>query len=165
MLRRQLYRDFHETVLLVILRNYDRLSMAHGVEVRMPLLDWRLVIYAFSLPDTSLLGEGHSKLILRRAVQDLLPREIAERRDKLGFASPVSRWLQGPWYQWLCDQLASRDFLYSPAWQGQKLRDYAETRLSSGAWTWDTWSILWRYIHATLWLRTFTGTTEVVPTR
>ncbi len=50
-LNRQLYWLFHHGVLQSILRKYDRLSMAHGVEIRMPFMDWRLVCYAFSLPD------------------------------------------------------------------------------------------------------------------
>ncbi|HOS92342.1 MAG TPA: asparagine synthase-related protein, partial [Armatimonadota bacterium] len=88
--RRHLYRDFHEAELQVILRNYDRLSMAHGVEVRMPLMDWRLVTYAFALPPNSLLGHGYSKRILREAMRGRVPDVVLERRDKIGFASPVS---------------------------------------------------------------------------
>ena len=52
-LNRRLYRMFHGTVLPTILRNFDRLSMAHGIEVRMPFMDWRLVTYTMALPETS----------------------------------------------------------------------------------------------------------------
>ena len=52
-LNRRLYRMFHSTVLPTILRNFDRLSMAHGIEVRMPFMDWRLVTYTMALPETS----------------------------------------------------------------------------------------------------------------
>ena len=48
-LNRRLYRMFHSTVLPTILRNFDRLSMAHGIEVRMPFMDWRLVTYTMAL--------------------------------------------------------------------------------------------------------------------
>ena len=47
---RRLYAMFNCSVLPTILRNFDRLSMAHGVEVRMPFMDWRLVTYALALP-------------------------------------------------------------------------------------------------------------------
>ena len=52
-LNRRLYRMFHGTVLPTILRNFDRLSMAHGIEVRMPFMDWRLVTYTMALPEAS----------------------------------------------------------------------------------------------------------------
>ena len=52
-LNRRLYRMFHGNVLPTILRNFDRLSMAHGIEVRMPFMDWRLVTYTMSLPEAS----------------------------------------------------------------------------------------------------------------
>jgi len=155
--RRQHYRDFHETVLPEILRNYDRLSMAHGVEVRMPLMDWRLVTYAFSLPSSSLLGYGYSKLILRRAMRGIVPGAVLDRRDKIGFASPVSQWLQGPWRSWLCDTVSSSDFLNNPAWDGDRLRHYVEQRLSQDDWTWKSWSTVWSFLHAQMWLRLFTA--------
>src|SRR5262245_19744530 len=57
-LNRRLYRMFHSTVLPTILRNFDRVSMAHGIEVRMPFMDWRLVTYAMALPEASKLADG-----------------------------------------------------------------------------------------------------------
>jgi asparagine synthase (glutamine-hydrolysing) len=152
--RRHLYRDFHEAELQVILRNYDRLAMAHGVEVRMPLMDWRLVVYAFSLPPSSLLGQGYSKLILRQAMHGRVPDVVLQRRDKIGFASPVSTWFQGPWREWLMDTLSSPDFLGSDVWNGQAIRNRVA---GQPQWTWQTWTQVWRYVHAHLWLRCFTG--------
>jgi asparagine synthase (glutamine-hydrolysing) len=152
--RKYLYRHFHETELQVILRNYDRLSMAHGVEVRMPLMDWRLVTYAFSLPSTSLLGHGYSKLILRRAMAGLVPDEILERRAKIGFAAPMSAWLAGPWRAWANDTLNAPDFLDNGLWDGRAIRTYVA---SQPAWDWRSWSSVWRIIHAHMWLRCFTS--------
>jgi asparagine synthetase B (glutamine-hydrolysing) len=68
-LNRLLYQMFHSTVLPTILRNFDRVSMAHGVEVRMPFMDWRLVTCAMVLPDDSKLADGQTKMIARRAMQ------------------------------------------------------------------------------------------------
>ena len=70
-LNRQLYRMFHSTVLPTILRNFDRVSMAHGIEVRMPFMDWRLVTYTMELPDSSKAADGYSKMIARRAMANL----------------------------------------------------------------------------------------------
>jgi asparagine synthase (glutamine-hydrolysing) len=80
---------FHSTVLPVILRNYDRLSMAHGVEVRMPFLDWRLVTFAFFSARYQPAGvRGYTKLVLRRAMRQTLPPSHPEppRQNRLFLA-------------------------------------------------------------------------------
>jgi asparagine synthase (glutamine-hydrolysing) len=69
--------------------------MAHSREARVPFLDHRLVELAASLPVELKLAGGETKVVLRRALADLLPREILERRDKLGFATPEAAWLRG----------------------------------------------------------------------
>lgn len=88
-----LYELFHVTALPTLLRNYDRYSMASGVEVRMPFLDYRLVCCTFSLPWTSKLGGGYTKRILRDAMKGIVPEEIRKRRDKIGWNAPLHEWL------------------------------------------------------------------------
>jgi asparagine synthase (glutamine-hydrolysing) len=95
-LGKALYELFHITVLPTLLRNYDRYSMASGVEVRMPFLDWRLVCFTFSLPWTSKLGGSFTKRIMRDALRGILPEAIRCRRDKIGWNAPFHEWLQGP---------------------------------------------------------------------
>jgi asparagine synthase (glutamine-hydrolysing) len=73
----------------------DRDSMAHGIEARVPFLDHRLVEFVTGLPDDSKLQRGVTKRVLRRAMRNILPKSIAERRDKLGFVTPESVWLRG----------------------------------------------------------------------
>lgn len=77
-----------------LLRLADRNSMAHGVEIRLPFLDHRLVEFLFSLPANLKIREGWTKWILRRSVQDRLPAEIAWRRDKIGFEPPQKKWME-----------------------------------------------------------------------
>ena len=72
-LNRRLYRMFHGTVLPTILRNFDRLSMAHGVEVRMPFMDWRLVTYTMALPDASKSSNSYTKMVARQAMAGRMP--------------------------------------------------------------------------------------------
>jgi len=109
-LGRNLYGIFHQTILPTLLRNYDRYSMAHGVEIRMPMMDHRLVSYAFSLPSGSKLRSGFTKRILRDAAAPFMPREIAYRQGKIGFNSPILDWMKGPWKEMFLDILESRDF-------------------------------------------------------
>ncbi len=95
-LSRNLYEIFHKTTLPTLLRNYDRYSMANGVEVRMPFMDHRLVTYTFSLPWTSKVGGTYTKRIMRDALKGILPEQIRTRRDKIGWNAPMHEWLKGP---------------------------------------------------------------------
>src|ERR671938_64936 len=78
-----------------LLRYEDRNSMAHAIEARVPFLDYRIVELCFSLPASELVSGGRTKSVLRRALGDLLPPLVRERRDKLGFVTPQRAWLRG----------------------------------------------------------------------
>jgi asparagine synthase (glutamine-hydrolysing) len=124
---RELYRDFHCLNLPTNLRDYDRLSMAHGVEVRSPFLDWRLVCHAFSLPAASKVGGGFTKRVLRDAMRGLLPEAILNRKDKIGFANPLREWMHGPLRAYVADAVRSREFRESGLWDGAAIaRDVEE---------------------------------------
>src|SRR5262249_21130088 len=75
-LQAALFTWFHGCMLPTLLRNFDRASMAHGIETRMPFMDWRLVAYGFALPDTAKIGGGFTKRILRMAMEGLIPNSI-----------------------------------------------------------------------------------------
>lgn len=77
-----------------LLRDTDVMSMAHSLEVRVPLLDPRLVERIVTLPDTSK-QNGVPKALLLKAVGDLLPPLVRERRVKQGFTFPFAKWLRG----------------------------------------------------------------------
>jgi len=89
-LNNELYTMFHRTILPTLLRNYDRMSMAHGVEVRMPFMDWRLVAYSFALPSSAKIGGLETKHVAREAMRHLMPEEIRSSRVKIGFNAPMS---------------------------------------------------------------------------
>jgi asparagine synthase (glutamine-hydrolysing) len=72
----------------------DRMSMAHALETRSPFLDRTLAEYAGSLPDSFKRRGGSGKLVLKKAVADLLPPSILARK-KHGFAVPLGRWFRG----------------------------------------------------------------------
>jgi asparagine synthase (glutamine-hydrolysing) len=69
--------------------------MAVGLEARVPLLDHRLVEYAFSLPAERLVRAGATKIAFRDAVRPWIPEPIL-RRPKKGFSPPFKRWVGGP---------------------------------------------------------------------
>ena len=121
-----LFADFHERTMPGILRDYDRYSMAHGVEVRSPFLDWRVVCYCFSLPSKSVLGGGSTKRILREAMRDRLPETIRTRSRKIPFKSPMSEWWRGSLLELVRDTVSSESFLCNETWDGPGLRDLVE---------------------------------------
>jgi asparagine synthase (glutamine-hydrolysing) len=123
-LRALLLGHWIEQELPMLLQTFDLFSMAHGVEVRMPLLDWRLVTYVLSLPDASLVSDGWTKRVLREAMRGRVPNAILGRRDKQGFSGPLRPWVQH-------GQL--RDFVVHHAQQPEFLaEDRAEARRVRG---------------------------------
>ncbi|TML65024.1 MAG: asparagine synthase, partial [Actinobacteria bacterium] len=133
-----------------LLRYEDRNSMAHSLEARVPFLDYRLVELCFSLPGGELVGGGRTKAVLRRALADLLPPSVRERRDKLGFVTPERQWLRGRLGELAADVFASRSFaergfVDAPAAR-RRLDRHRRGELEAGM-------ELWRALNLELWAR------------
>ena len=89
------YLDFKTYLPGDILTKVDRASMAHSLEVRVPILDHRLVEWAGRVPSHMKLHRREGKFVLKKAMESHLPRDILYR-DKMGFAIPLAAWLRGP---------------------------------------------------------------------
>ncbi|MEW6072326.1 MAG: asparagine synthase (glutamine-hydrolyzing) [Planctomycetota bacterium] len=94
-LYRAQYADFHTYLPDQILAKVDRASMAVALEVRVPLLDHRLVGRFANLPAKEKVRGGRGKLALRAALAERVPAEIL-RGPKRGFDTPLDRWIRGP---------------------------------------------------------------------
>lgn len=145
-LNKALYQDFHHTILPRILKNFDLMSMAHGVEVRMPFMDYRIVNYAFSLPSSSKINSGFTKLVLRKAMKGLLPEEVLFRRRKIAFNSPLLQWLpvMRPWIEETLKMQTAACHLISV----KTLREYFYKRIIPGKFDRRDGRIFLKYIHA-----------------
>jgi asparagine synthase (glutamine-hydrolysing) len=82
--------------LAMLLHWEDRNSMAHSIEARVPFLDHPLVEFTLALGNDHKIVGGDTKRVLRRAMKDVLPETVRQRRDKLGFATPEEIWFRGP---------------------------------------------------------------------
>ena len=87
--------DF-KTLLPALLQVEDRVSMAHGLESRVPFLDHALVELAATIPSNVKFKDGTMKHVLKAAMRPALPESIATRRDKMGFPVPLHEWLSKP---------------------------------------------------------------------
>ena len=146
-LNRRLYRMFHSTTLPTILRNFDRLSMAHGIEVRMPFMDWRLVTYTMALPETSKSADGMTKVAARQAMANLMPESIRTARRKVGFNSPMPEWLNGPLAGWTNELLNRNVPAFAEFVDEAPLRKTVGHLTASQSWDWESVGRIWPYLN------------------
>jgi asparagine synthase (glutamine-hydrolysing) len=140
------------TVLPALLRYEDRNSMAFSIETRVPFLTPGLADAAYALPAEHLIDEhATSKTVLRAALRGLVPDEILDRRDKIGFATPDSLWapsLQG----WLTDTLTSERARAIPWFDPDRALTALRARMArGGGFGFD----LWRTVNIIRWMEAF----------
>jgi len=128
----------------------DKSSMAFSVECRFPFLDYRLVELAFSLPGNFKLREGVTKYILRESVLGLIPDEVYQRKDKIGFATPQKEWLSGALKTWMKDIVFSSSFTEVPFFNAALLNKELENNLSVIP-DYRLWAIIMCYV----WIQKF----------
>ncbi|GDX93680.1 asparagine synthetase B [Planctomycetia bacterium] len=151
-LARCLFHQVTACPLPYLLHQYDRCSMANGVESRFPFMDYRLLEFAFSLPLQSRVGGGYTKRVLREAVAGALPDAIRLNKRKTGFNSPFSDWLKGPLRDWVGDLASSQAFRESSFFDGGSLSRDILHGLSVPEATLREWDV-WMPLHLTWWLQ------------
>lgn len=139
-----------EVGLPMMLHRADRNSMAHGVECRVPFLDYRLVEFCLALPDEFKIHLSIRKHILRETMRDRLPSQIVNRYDKLGFEVPEEGWIKEhpDWVrQQLMEAVYEKSGIFNPVilsvfedYMREKFRDY---------------TLFWRVIVFHKWMKVF----------
>jgi asparagine synthase (glutamine-hydrolysing) len=131
------------------LRLCDRNAMAHSVESRFPFLDYRLVEWAFSLPDRLKIRFGQTKYILRQAVRGVMPERVRRRQDKMGFYLVLSEWLRRePLRSFVLDMAESSSAGSRPYFDPEGCRQGVRRFLEGGP-----YHHFWRWLNTELWLR------------
>jgi asparagine synthase (glutamine-hydrolysing) len=149
----RLRADIEWSLLPYWLRAGDKSSMAVPIEVRYPFLDHRLIEFAARLPVSYLIRDGWLKWILRKAMENTLPRQIAWRRKKLGFPFPIS-----PWLMKATDGLRS---IFAQMDNPYLSHHFWTSRLPEAIRT-DPW-LVWRALSFELWHRHFIRHHPVLP--
>jgi len=158
MLARMLYAD-QKTYLVELLMKQDQMSMACSVESRVPFLDHTLVEFAASIPGRLQIRGGVQKYVLKKAVSDLLPRRIIHRK-KMGFPTPLRRWLMDACAEPMYRALQSREGLLAAYLDRGEIDSLIERHRSGFE---DATDRIWRLINLQLWGDLFlTGRREQV---
>lgn len=149
----ELARSLHGVGLPGLLRHGDRNSMRFSVESRVPFLTTGLADFLLTLPEDYLVSpQGETKHLLRRAMRGLVPQEVLDRRDKIGFATPEQAWLvqMAPQVrEWLRHPLGLPFFR-----QDEVLRAFDQVVAGQRPFSWQ----VWRWINFTRWhARHFAG--------
>ncbi len=124
-----------------ILQKVDRASMAVSLEVRPPLLDHRVVEFAWRLPARMRIRNGETKWLLRRVLDRYVPRALIER-PKMGFGIPLAAWLRGPLRDWAEDLLDRHEVGGGLLDAGAVCKMWGEHIGGGRNWAYALWTIL-----------------------
>ncbi len=139
---RMMYLDTMSYLPDDILAKVDRAAMGVSLETRVPLLDHRVVEFAWRLPLSMKIRGGQGKWILRQILYKYVPQKLIER-PKMGFGVPVSAWLRGPLREWagalLDKSRLEREGFFHPAPIRQKWDEHLSRQRD---WQQSLWSLL-----------------------
>jgi asparagine synthase (glutamine-hydrolysing) len=157
-LARTLFAD-QKTYMVELLMKQDQMSMAASVESRVPFLDHTFVEFAARIPDRLKICGREQKHILKAAVIDLLPRHIIHRK-KMGFPTPLTRWLRDARAEPLYARLRSADGLLAARMDRREVDALIDRHRSGRE---DATDRIWRLLNLQLWGDLFlTGRREQV---
>lgn len=109
--QRMQYLELQHRLAETLLMRVDKITMANSIEARVPFLDHRIVEFSMSTPESIKIPDKiNTKIILKKAVEGILPNEIIYRK-KQGFAAPVNEWLGNQWYDYAENEILNSYFV------------------------------------------------------
>jgi asparagine synthase (glutamine-hydrolysing) len=136
-----------------LLRVEDKNSMTFSVEGRVPYLEYRLVEFSLNIPSNFKVHNGEVKYILKQSMKKLLPEKIFKRNDKIGYETPMDKWLREQEFVQLIDNM-----LYAP---NQPMDKYLNITYIKDKWKKhktgkeNNGQVLWKYLYLTRWFNMF----------
>jgi asparagine synthase (glutamine-hydrolysing) len=147
---RVLYVDA-KTYLAGLLNFEDKVSMAHSLETRVPLLDNELVDFLLDVPFDTLWHGAVGKILFRESVRPLVPEEIYAK-PKMGFSPPDASWYRGPLRDWIQDRLRPQWNGERNVFQGHYVRKVLNDHFTGQA---NNYHLIWSLINFETWCRAF----------
>jgi asparagine synthase (glutamine-hydrolysing) len=148
-LDRLLNLNFRTYLLDDLLVKVDRMSMAHGLEVRCPFLDRDLIEFAMRIPPNMKVRGPRLKYVLKRAIGDLIPVDLVNRR-KRGFGVPLARWFRTDLVPFVDATLGASDARVKEHLHSDALNDVIQTHRAGGR---DLSHLLWALLTLEVFLR------------
>jgi len=141
---RMTHFDF-KTLLPALLHVEDRMSMAHGLEARVPMLDHPLVEFAATIPADIKFTNGELKRSLMQIARGVLPTSVVERTDKMGFPTPFIEWARGDAKEYVFDLLSSSNAQCRQYVDNKRVLEMVEREPKFGRNLWAVFSLeLWQ---------------------
>ena len=150
-LKNMQYRDLFHTKLPRILRSVDRASMSCGREIRVPLLDHRLVEFCFNVPASYKIKDGTQRVFIRDAIKSHLPITHFSK-PKRAVVDPQLDWLRGPLSNWVEDLISSRSFIERGVFEPDSVRHEFELFKRGDS---KTSFQVWQWVNIELWYQSW----------
>ncbi|MDO8601341.1 MAG: asparagine synthase-related protein, partial [bacterium] len=137
-----------------LLRYEDRNSMAFSIESRTPFLDYRLVEFIYRLNDDKKIKSGQTKYLMRNALRGILPEEIRNRQDKIGFETPEEIWFRKELSGEIRKTFTSKSFVKRKYFNAENVIESFDRYIKGDP---VSYQLFWRIYNLELWLRQYFG--------
>jgi asparagine synthase (glutamine-hydrolysing) len=142
LLNQMLYVDTKTWLPDDLLIKADKMTMATSVELRVPLLDFKIMEFAASLPTKFKVRGWETKRILKSALEGFVPAEILKRK-KTGFPVPYTKWLsKGEMSDFVSDVLMARNTAFTPCFRTEKIREMIDDNKKTGRYSKEIFCLL-----------------------
>ncbi|MDQ1265672.1 MAG: hypothetical protein QG635_823, partial [Bacteroidota bacterium] len=153
-LQRIFFVELQERLSEILLMRVDKIGMAHSIEARVPFLDHRIVEFAMSLPPDKKIPDGKTtKYVLKKAIENILPAEIINRK-KQGFWAPVNEWMRNQWSEYVKSEILNSELMKLGIFEKEYVKNLIDNHIAGKG---KYGHILFTLLSLCLWHKRFFG--------